>query len=366
MPIKMKAGHEASPENQSKRILYDIVYVPPPRSSYVAASRDVLEGPHMAGASTPPHPGSRRGIFRGAVSGWKLTEGWRLTAAGAIASVVITLICLVAGVSGALSIAVGVAIVAVSLLLEGLAKNYEIQQLIREKSAATAARLERLETRTDRTANALEGYHDLSETGQFRPELTELLATASVAAKLSSNLIRRTARELLHETAQQLAPLKEGRLQLDASYSSRLLDAMKIARNEVQGTSPINIDDEWWTLELYKIYLEEQKKLILAHKVQITRIFIAESHESVHEFMAREAGIGIHVRFVSSRILVPRGNLAQAYVIFDRTLLHRTIKAPDGSDVNLFSENEGDLIDFRRRFQDLYNLSQAFSDLDHP
>jgi len=293
----------------------------------------------------------------------RFSTQWAVSLIGAIISLGGTAASLLAGVDGPLSVSFGLGGIVISLVLEALSKLSSLSHQNSSVAARNEQRLSLIDKRVTQTAVLLDVWRRGGDIGEFEAEVGRLVSLAQQATAASLNpIIIGQAVRMIRRSLDDLSPLANGRLQVDFSYSSLLLEMMNNAQHIVLGTSPVDIEEAWWNLPLYQRYLEIQEEIIKERGVEVTRIFIASNlSPELLKLMGGEAERGISVRFASTHRV--QRELQEAYVIFDGQILHRTIPRANQDDDNLFSENLADVEEYTNKFSRLQAFSQSLESL---
>ncbi|RUL90108.1 hypothetical protein [Verrucosispora sp. FIM060022] len=288
----------------------------------------------------------------------RFTADWAISVLGTLVSLVAIVATLLAGISGPMSVALGLTGVATSLLFGMMQKLNEIK----EEQARAHRELDQGWTRTESALRSVTETYDFisrgANLGLFDPEVKRLakIGQASRAEKLDHILVEQAVARV-RNTLDDLSGIADGRLQLDFTYSNVLLDLMRSATTEVLGSSPAEVEDVWWQLPLYREYLEIQRSLIADRGVRISRIFISENvTPKLYDLMEIEANIGINVKWVQNRRI--QKSLRESFVVIDGRIMHRTVSMSDHDDDNHFSQNAADIASYAGKFHRLLPFSQ--------
>ena len=179
----------------------------------------------------------------------RFSTQWAVSLIGAIISLGGTAASLLAGVDGPLSVSFGLGGIVISLVLEALSKLSSLSHQNSSVAARNEQRLSLIDKRVTQTAVLLDVWRRGGDIGEFEAEVGRLVSLAQQATAASLNpIIIGQAVRMIRRSLDDLSPLANGRLQVDFSYSSLLLEMMNNAQHIVLGTSVerfVNVYAAW-------------------------------------------------------------------------------------------------------------------------
>jgi hypothetical protein len=224
---------------------------------------------------------------------------------GALFSIGLSLILFLTGVDTITSVIVGLIGVTISLLLDLIARNKQMEEVVLETLGLNS---------------------DLYADKWAKDRLVDMIQSWKLI--LSSNyhpLLLQIARLRTQDARDQLVAIASGEVMTDATENRLLAVAVEEAKVSVKASSMVSLD--FWNSPAGKKYLDVNYEAV-KRGVNVTRVFIIDNLSPETETLMKDmAGNGVNVLIVNKE-QVP-GELRVAFVISDDHLVWTTEFTPD-------------------------------------